>query len=183
MASFALYGVGLDFVIVSACLSLLFVVALIDLEHGLILDSIVFPSLILLLVLSPFWTEIGITRSFLGNETLLGSFANSALSGLGFFLAYFVLFMMNPSGTGFGDVKFAAVLGLMVGFPGVLLTIWISSVGGGLIAVALIMSGKKGRKDIMPFGPFLATGAAVVLIAGPRIIDIYQDLANSLSGA
>ena len=110
---FLLYGIGPDFVILSACLSLLLAVSLIDLEHKLILNSMVFPSIILLLLLAPFWTEIGITRSFLGNETLLASLANSYLSGLGAFLAFLIVAMISPAGMGGGDVKFAAVLGLM----------------------------------------------------------------------
>ena len=182
LAIFLLYGIGLDFVVVSACISLLIVVSLIDLEHGLILNSIVFPSIVILLLLGPFWTEIGITRSFLGDETVLASLANSYLSGLGAFLAFLTIALIAPAGMGGGDVKFAAVLGLMVGFPGVLLAIWISAVGGGLIAIGLIVSGRKGRKDVIPFGPFMAIGAAVVLIAGPDLIGWYQDLASAISG-
>lgn len=180
---FSLYGFGPDFVILSACLSLLLAVSLIDLEHKLILNSMVFPSIILLLLLAPFWTEIGITRTFLGDETLLASLANSYLSGLGAFLAFLIVAMISPAGMGGGDVKFAAVLGLMVGFPGIILAIWVSAVGGGLIAIGLIVAGKKGRKDVIPFGPFMALGAAVVLIAGPDLIDWYQDLASAISGA
>ena len=70
----------------------------------------------------------------------------------------------------------------MVGFPGVLLAIWISAVGGGLIAIGLIVAGRKGLKDVIPFGPFMAIGPGVVLIAGPDLIDRYQDLASALSG-
>lgn len=178
---FSLYGIGLDFVVLSACLSLLVLVSLIDLEHGLILNSIVFPSIVLLLVLGPFWTDIGIDREFLGEGTLVASLANSYLSGLGAFLVFLIIAMIAPAGMGGGDVKFAAVLGLMVGFPGILLAIWVSAVGGGLIAIFLVLTGKKGRKDAIPFGPFMALGAAVVLIAGPNLIDLYQDLASAIS--
>ena len=180
---FSLYGIGLEFLVLSACLSLLLAISLIDLEHQLILNAMVFPSIVLLLILAPFWTEIGITRSFFGDETLVASLANSYLSGLGAFLAFLIIAIVSPAGMGGGDVKFAAVLGLMVGFPGILLAIWISAVGGGLIAITLVLTGKKGRKDVIPFGPFMALGAAVVLIAGPDLIDWYQDLASAISGA
>ncbi|MCH7737907.1 MAG: prepilin peptidase [Chloroflexi bacterium] len=182
VAVFSLYGVGLDFVVLSACLSLLVLVSLIDLEHGLILNSMVLPSIVLLVILGPFWTEIGIARGFLGDETLAASLANSYLSGLGAFLAFLIVAMIAPAGMGGGDVKFAAVLGLMVGFPGILLAIWVSAVGGGLVAIGLILAGKKGRKDVIPFGPFMALGAAVVLIAGPDLIDWYRDLASAIAG-
>lgn len=176
-----LYGIGLDFVIVSACLSLLVLVTIIDLEHKLILDSMVFPSIVLLMLMGPFWTEIGLTRSFLGDETLIASLANSYLSGLGAFLVFLAIGLVNPAGMGGGDIKFSAVLGLMVGFPGILLTFWISAVGGGIIAIALILAKKKGRKDVIPFGPFMALGAAIVLVFGPEIIDLYQGLTDTAS--
>ena len=181
VAVFSLYGIGIEFVVLSACLSLLFAISLIDLEHQLILNAMVFPSIVTLLILAPFWTEIGITRSFLGNETLVASLANSYLSGLGAFLVFLIIAIISPAGMGGGDVKFAAVLGLMVGFPGILFAIWISAVGGGLIAITLVLTGKKGRKDVISFGPFMALGAAVVLIAGPGLTDWYLQLASAIS--
>jgi len=182
LSVYLLYGFGLDFVVVSACLALLVVVSMTDLERGLILDVMVFPAIVLLLFMAPFWTEIGFPRGFLGDETLIASFANSTLSGLGAFLAFLIVAMINPAGMGGGDVKFAAVLGLMVGFPGILISLWISVIGGGLIAITLILTGKKNRKDTIPFGPFMAIGTAAVLIAGPDIIHWYQDLATAVSG-
>ena len=181
LAVFLLHGFGPGFVILGACLSLLVLISLIDLEHGLILDVMVFPSIVLLLVLAPFWSDIGFPRTFLGDETLIASLANSSLSGLGAFLAFLAIAMINPAGMGGGDIKFAAVLGLMVGFPGILMAIWISAIGGGLIAIGLILTRKKTRKDVMPFGPFMAIGAAVVLISGSDIVNWYQDLASAVS--
>ena len=178
---FLLYGFGPDFVILSACLALLVLVSLIDLERRLILDVMVFPSILLLLVLAPFWSDIGFPRAFLGDETLIASLVNSSLSGLGAFLVFLLVAMINPAGMGGGDIKFAAVLGLMVGFPGILIAIWISVIGGGLMAIGLVLTRKKSRKDVMPFGPFMAIGAAVVLISGPDIVNWYRDLASAAS--
>jgi leader peptidase (prepilin peptidase)/N-methyltransferase len=182
LAVFLLYGFGIDFVVLCACLSLLVVISFIDLERGLILDVIVFPSIVLLLLFAPFWSEIGISRTFLGDETLIASLANSSLSGLGAFLAFLIVAIINPAGMGGGDIKFAAVLGLMVGFPGILLAIWLSAIGGGVIAIGLILARRKTRKDSISFGPFMAIGAAVALIAGPNLIDWYQDLASVIAG-
>ncbi len=156
-------------------------VTLIDLEHGLILDNMVLPSIVLLLLLAPFWSEIGITRSFLGNETMLASLGNSFLSGLGAFLVFLIIAMINPNGMGGGDVKFAPALGLMVGFPGILMAIWIAAVSGGFIAIVLILAKKKGRKDSIPFGPFMAIGAAAALIGKSNFVDWYQDLSSVAS--
>ena len=97
-------------------------------------------------------------------------------------MAFLIVAMINPAGMGGGDIKFAAVLGLMVGFPGILIALWVSVVGGGFIAIGLILARRKTRKDSIPFGPFMAMGAAVVLVAGPEIIDWYQDLASAIAG-
>lgn len=187
LAVFLLYGFGVDFVVLSACLSLLLLVSIIDLEHGLILDRMVFPSIVLLLLLAPFWSDIGLARTFLGDETLIASMANSYLSGLGAFLVFLIIALIgiaifHRDAMGGGDVKFAAVLGLMVGFPGILIAFWVSSVGGGLIAIGLILARKKRLKDSMKNGPFMAMGAAAALIAGPDILDWYLDLASAIAG-
>ena len=179
---FLLHGLGAEFVVLCACLSLLVLISLIDLEHGLILDVMVYPSILLLLLLAPFWSEIGISRPFLGEETLIASLAVSFLSGLGAFLAFLIIAMIFPAGMGGGDVKFAPVLGLMLGFPGILIALWLSAIGGGLIAIGLLLARRKGRKDSMPFGPFMAIGAAAALISGPDIIDWYQDLSLVIAG-
>jgi len=181
LAVYLLHGMGIDFVVLCACFSLLVLISLIDLEHGLILDVMVFPAIILLLLVAPFWTEFDIPRTFLGEETLFASFANSFLSGLGAFLVFLVIAMIFPAGMGGGDVKFAPVLGLMLGFPGILFALWISAVGGGLIAIGLILAGKKGRKETIPFGPFMALGSAADLMAGPHALIWYQDLAAAIS--
>ena len=187
LAVFLLYGFGADFIVLSACLSLLVLVSLIDLEHGLILDKMVFPSIVLLLLLAPFWSEIGFARSFLGDETLIASLANSYLSGLGAFLAFLMIAVIGQAvfhrdAMGGGDVKFAAVLGLMVGYPGILIAFWVSSVGGGLIAIGLILARKKRLQGSMKNGPFMAMGTAVALMAGPDILDWYLDLASAIAG-
>ncbi|PKB71964.1 MAG: hypothetical protein BZY87_02910 [SAR202 cluster bacterium Io17-Chloro-G6] len=182
LAVYLLYGLGAEFIVLSACLSLLVLVSLIDLEHGLILDVMVFPSIVLLLLLAPFWSEIGISRPFLGDETLFGSLAVSFLSGFGAFLVFLLVAMIFPAGMGGGDVKFAPVLGLMLGFPGILIALWLSAIGGGLIAIGMVLLRGKSRKDSIPFGPFMAMGAAAALIGGPDIINWYRDLGSAIAG-
>ena len=182
LAVYLLHGIGVDFVVICACLSLLILISLIDLEHGLILDVMVIPSVVLLLLLAPFWSEIEISRPFFGDETLIASLSNSFLSGLGAFLVFLVIAMIYPAGKGGGDVKFAPVLGLMLGFPGILFALWLAAIGGGLIAIGLVLVRRKSRKDTIPFGPFMAMGAVADLIAGPHALDWYQDLASAVAG-
>jgi leader peptidase (prepilin peptidase) / N-methyltransferase len=89
----------------------------------------------------------------------------------GFALAGFCLLLalISPSGMGMGDVKAAAALGTMLAWAG-----WTSLVAGGfagfLLAAAygtaLLITGRATRKQQIPFGPFLITGAFLVILAG-----------------
>ena len=170
------YGLELEFVVLAAAVSLLLAVALIDLEHGLILNRIVYPSAGVLIILAPFWTEFDLSRSFFGSSSMAASLANSLLAGAGAFLAFLLILIAFPRGMGAGDVKLAGLLGLLVGYPGILISVWIAIVGGGAVAIALLLLRRKGRKDAIPFGPFLAAGALVVVLAGSDIISKYQDV-------
>ena len=84
---------------------------------------------------------------------------------------------------GFGDVKLGALIGMVVGFPEVLMSLSLSFLAGGVLAVFLLLLRLKGRGDAMPYGPFLAGGAMVLLILGQDIgwywdpvVDWYLDL-------
>jgi leader peptidase (prepilin peptidase)/N-methyltransferase len=71
---------------------------------------------------------------------------------------------------GWGDVKLAAFIGLATGFPLVLLALFISIVSGGLVASILLLLKIKGRKDAIPFGPFLSLGTLLTLLWGDNIL-------------
>ncbi|MFI2505191.1 prepilin peptidase [Streptomyces sp. NPDC018972] len=92
---------------------------------------------------------------------LLGAFALGA--------GYFVLFLVNPGGMGFGDVKLAlgagAVLG-WYGWPTVMLGTLAGFVFGALYGGALVVARRAGRKTAIPFGPFLISGAFTGLLIG-----------------
>ena len=168
------HGFAVEFVVLGAAVSLLMVIALIDLERGLILNRTIYPSLVALIVLAPFWTELGLTRSFLGSESMVASLLNSIITGLGAFLVFLAIGLVYPNGMGGGDVKLAGVIGLLAGFPGALIALWLGIVSGGLVAIGLLVLHKVGRKDTMPFGPFLALGTVAALLAGGEINSWYQ---------
>ena len=177
------FGLDLGGVLLAASVSLLILVALIDIDRGLILNKLMFPSLIVLLILAPFWTELGLSRSFLGNDDLLATSINSILAGFGSFMVFLVIAMIYPNGMGGGDIKLSGVIGLLVGFPGALIALWLAAVSGGVAAIGLIALRKLGRKDAMPFGPFLAVGAIVTLLAGSEITSWYHRIGDFLAGA
>jgi leader peptidase (prepilin peptidase)/N-methyltransferase len=66
-------------------------------------------------------------------------------------------------------VKLAGLIGLMTGLN-ILIAIMITALLGGIVAVILLISKKKGRKDTVPFGPFLCVGGFVTLLYGQTIL-------------
>ena len=72
---------------------------------------------------------------------------------------------------GGGDIKMMAMVGSFVGWQGVLLTIFLGALAGTAIFLPLTLIGKK---KLVPFGVFLAIGAAVTFVIGPAIIDWYR---------
>jgi leader peptidase (prepilin peptidase)/N-methyltransferase len=82
------YGLSVRFLVLAFYVSLFLILAVIDLEHGLILNKIVYPAIGISLVLSPFWPSLGFARSFLGENTMLHVFLSS-LCGGGIFAALF----------------------------------------------------------------------------------------------
>jgi leader peptidase (prepilin peptidase)/N-methyltransferase len=176
------YGLSLESLVLALVVSLLLVVAIIDLEHGLILNRLLLPALVAALVLAPFWSELDLARPFLGSHSMLASFLNSLVAGAGAFLLFLCILLLYRAGMGEGDVKLAGVLGLLVGFPGILVTLWTASLSGGLAAAALLLLRKKGRKDSIPFGPFLVLGATVALVAGSEVVHWYLDLMAKVEG-
>ena len=72
---------------------------------------------------------------------------------------------------GGGDIKMMAMVGAFIGWQGVLLTIFLGALAGTLIFLPLTLLGKK---RLVPFGVFLAIGAAVTYLVGPALIAWYQ---------
>jgi len=89
---------------------------------------------------------------------------------VGFVLLLLPYLLTRGRGMGYGDVKLAAFIGLMSGFPLVVVALLVGIIMGGIVAVFLLASRLvKSRKAAIPYGPFLAVGAMVVLIWGDRI--------------
>ncbi|GAA2560402.1 MULTISPECIES: prepilin peptidase [Streptomyces] len=98
-----------------------------------------------------------------------GEWTTALLGALALGAGYFVLFLVNPNGMGFGDVKLAlgagAVLG-WYGWPAVMLGTFAGFLFGALYGGALVALRRAGRKTAIPFGPFLVTGAFAGLLIG-----------------
>ncbi len=98
-----------------------------------------------------------------------GSLVRGVLAGLALFLTYLVLALVSPGGggLGFGDVKLAGVLGLLLGWVGwapAIISVLAAFVIGGVIALILLVSGRAGRSSSIAFGPSMILGAWVALL-------------------
>jgi leader peptidase (prepilin peptidase)/N-methyltransferase len=153
------FGPTLDGIVAAALLAALLAILMIDLEHQIIPDVISVP---------------GIVAGFLANlatgrvpwvDSLIGILLGGGL--------FFVIILASGGGMGGGDMKLGAMLGAFLGWKVVLLSIFVAVVGGGALAVVLIASGIRGRKDPIPFGPFLAVGGATGLFWGERMVRWY----------
>ena len=161
------YGLGLELAIALIYASLFLVIFVIDLERGLILHVVVYPGLALALVFSFFWPWPEISWPDTGVLSAL-------CGGVAGFGAMLLPYLISRGGMGGGDVMLAGLIGMVNGFPLVFLALLLGIVGGGLVAIILVILRLRSRKDPIPFGPFLAVAAMVTLIWGEPILDWYM---------
>ncbi|MBU4142760.1 A24 family peptidase, partial [Patescibacteria group bacterium] len=80
---------------------------------------------------------------------------------------------------GLGDVKLAFLMGLILGWPSILLALFLAFFSGALVGVGLVIAGKKTMKSQIAFGPFLIAGTLAALFWGQQILNWYwQSLVN-----
>jgi leader peptidase (prepilin peptidase)/N-methyltransferase len=136
----------------------------IDLDHQIIPDVLSLPGIALGILFSLAPDGIGWAPALLG-----------ILLGGGVFLVIIVAstLVIGQAGMGVGDVKLGAMLGAFLGWKLALLSILLSVLLGGPLAATLLATGRKGRKDPIPFGPFLALGGLISLFWGEAILAWY----------
>ena len=153
------FGLSLPLVVYALFSSALLVVALIDLDHKIIPDVITLPGMVLGLVLSP-WALI---------PTPLASFIGLLAGGLFFY----IVAVISKGGMGGGDIKLIAMIGAFLGWQGVFFTIFVGALAGSVVGMILMITKKKGRKDKVPFGPFLSFAAILYTLLGDNIVHWY----------
>jgi len=143
---------------------LIFVV---DLEHGLILNRVVYFGMAVALLFALFIPQPWIT------QIKLGGIANFAAGGGIGFVTFLIATLISRGGMGWGDVKLAALIGLATGFPLVFMALIIGSIIGSVVAVFFLIAKKKGFKETIPFGPFLSLSTLITLLWGSKILAWY----------
>ncbi len=153
-------------------ISFLVVIFVYDLKHYLIPDKIVYPAIgITLLYQLAFAFDFASLRSGsnLYSELVEGykfftPYLLSAVLSAGFFFALVVV--SKGKWMGLGDVKLAGLIGLVLGWPNILLALFLAFLSGAIIGLLLVILGKKGLKSQIPFGPFLAEATILVILFG-----------------
>lgn len=98
--------------------------------------------------------------------------------GAGFFLVQYLL--TRGKGVGGGDVRLGAMIGVWVGWPGVLFALLISYVIGAIFSIPLLITKQKKFSSAIPFGTFLALGTMATLLWGSQILGWYNGLMGRL---
>lgn len=139
----------IPFLFVSCSLLVIFVA---DLKYQIIPDSMVVVGV------------LGALIGFIGQIRPIGllPYLASAAGAAGFFLLLWLV--TRGRGMGFGDVKLAFFLGLLLGFPGIVIALYAAFLTGALVGVILILLRKKTIKGSVAFGPFLIIGAIVATL-------------------
>jgi leader peptidase (prepilin peptidase) / N-methyltransferase len=165
VAAFVVYDDLWIAVAVAAFLALMPVVSVIDIEHRIIPNKITYPALI------AFPIYLILARLLGAPVDLLRMTIGALAYGGGLFIVALI-----SRGMGMGDVKLAALIGVVLGAIGlgfVGVAAGAAILVGGIAAVVALVRG-VGRKSAMPFGPALAAGAVIAALWGAQIADWYQ---------
>jgi leader peptidase (prepilin peptidase)/N-methyltransferase len=152
-------------VLMAPFFGILFALSLVDLEHRILPNAVVYPALIAFAVA-------------IAGLSVAGRDVDLVRAGIGF-LAYggglLLIALIQPGKMGMGDVKLAALIGMVLGTQSLAVVAVAAALGvllGGVGGVVALASGRS-RKFALPFGPFLAAGAILAAMWGQAIADAY----------
>jgi leader peptidase (prepilin peptidase)/N-methyltransferase len=164
---FMKYGMTFEAMIYYAFVAVLLVITFIDVDHQIIPDVITLPGIPLFFAASFALSQVTVVESLLG--VLIGG-------GSLFLVAWLYHLLTHKEGMGGGDIKLLAMMGAVIGWQGVLFTIFMGSAVGTVSGLLLMLKNRKTMKLAIPFGPFLAIGATTYIFWGPQLIDWYFNL-------
>jgi leader peptidase (prepilin peptidase) / N-methyltransferase len=157
----AVRGFDNDLVLELPFVACLIALAGIDLDHRLLPNRIVYPMAV-----------YGLVATAIVDS---GDLVEHLIAGAGAFLFLFVAVLAYPRGMGMGDVKLAGAMGLYLGLS-VIPALLVAFLSGSIVGLTMIArEGASARKKAVPFGVFLALGGIVAVLAGPELIELYED--------
>ena len=138
----------------------LYLASSLDLSTGLIHNKISLPGI-----------AAGLVVSLLpGGLTFLQSLSGVLVIGG----ILYLIAEVSRGGMGGGDIKLAALMGAFLGIRNGVVALFAGFLLGALVGIVLLVMKKKGRKDAIPFAPFLSAGALVALLFGGKLVDFYM---------
>jgi len=164
------YGLSIELAIALFYLCLFIVILVIDFEHGLIFNKVVYPAMAVALLISIFFSI------FLPQLKIVPEIKQAAIGGGIGLVLFFLVVLISRGGMGWGDVKLAALIGLVTGFPLIIVALLMGIILGGLVAGILLALKIKKRKEAIPFGSFLSLATIVTLLWGSDILSWYLGL-------
>jgi leader peptidase (prepilin peptidase)/N-methyltransferase len=177
------FGFTLELAVFIIYASLLIIIFVTDLENQLVLNKVVYPGMVIAFAFAFFRPEVAEIDVFGAGSisqavnSVAGDYVGRAVIALtGGVLGLVIMslpYILYPKGMGMGDIKLAALVGLMVGYPLVIMVLMLSWIGGGLIAGVLLALKIKGRKDPLPAATFTVVAALVTLLWGQAIWEWY----------
>ena len=139
-------------------ISSLIVIFFIDLKHRVIPDQIIYPTILIILL-----------YQIISHQSLI---TNHFFAAFGAGLFFLILHLITRGkGMGFGDVKLAFLMGLVLGPAKVVFAFYLAFLTGAFTGVILILTKKKKFGEQIPFGPFLVGSTIVALFWGQEIIE------------
>ena len=180
--AFVYYKIGLGLELIKALIfiSFLLVITFIDYDCQLILDKVLLPMGLIGILINLLFMHSDVIATvcslpfplFVNSIDWISQLIGFAVGGG----LLFIIAMVSGGGMGGGDIKFAAVLGLWLGWQMNLLLLLLAFLMGGIVGIILIMTRIKSRKDYVPFGPFIAIAAGIVYLYGIELLAWYLAL-------
>ncbi len=169
------FSLTIEFFFSVYMVSILIIVFFIDLKHMIIPNGLVIAALagaLLLYAIRFFYTD-SIIGSVIWYSPLLGMVIPAAFL---FLVALIGSAAYKGEAMGMGDVKIFIPIGLFLGLKLSVLTLFLSMLVGGLSGVFLIITGIKGRKSPIPFGPYIVIGFIISLLYGNETLAWYFNI-------
>jgi leader peptidase (prepilin peptidase)/N-methyltransferase len=167
LGAFMKFGLSFETLIYYLFIVTLLVITFIDIDHRIIPDVISLPGIPICFAASFALPAITYKDSLLG--ILIGG-------GSLFLVAWIYSLLTKKEGMGGGDIKLLAMMGAIVGWQGVLFTIFVASLVGTLAGLAVMLKSGQGTKLAVPFGPFLSIGAIMYIFFGTQLIKWYFNI-------
>ena len=167
LGTYLKFGLTLEALIYYLFFAALLIVTFIDIDHRIIPNVITLPGIPICFAAS--FALPSITYK----EALLGIFIGG---GSLLLVAWVYSLITKKEGMGGGDIKLLAMMGAIVGWQGVLFTIFLASLVGTLAGLAAMLQSRKGMKLAVPFGPFLSIGSITYIFFGTPLIAWYFNL-------